>query len=229
MRLFNLEKLLLICILLGLSTPSLAINYSVTNTNDSGTGSLREAILLANASSSNDTITFTVNGTINLDTTLTVNKPNSTLTITGNGAASTILNGQNSVQVLNVNSGTTLTLEGVTITHGRASNGGGIFNAGTLTVNYSTLSSNFATTSGGGIYTTGALTVNHSTLSGNSATTNGGGILKYSNTLVVSHSTFSNNSANDGGGIFNYTYSITLPSVTTLQQLMAVAFTILEY
>ena len=54
--------------------------------------------------------------------------------------------------------------------------GGGIFNAGTLTITASTLSGNSAGTVGGGIDNAGTLTINDSTLSGNSAVRDGGGI-----------------------------------------------------
>lgn len=51
-----------------LASPALAANYQVSNTNDSGAGSLREAINQANANAGPDTITFasSVTGTINL-------------------------------------------------------------------------------------------------------------------------------------------------------------------
>jgi hypothetical protein len=103
--------------------------------------------------------------------------------------------------------------------------GGGLYNAGTLTVTGSTLSDNSATTTtngfngnvigGGGVYNVGTLTVSNSTLSGNSATGArydggvGGGIYNVG-TLTVSNSTLSSNTATDanygngfGGGIFN--------------------------
>ena len=55
---------LLLSVLLTLAGPARAANYAVTNLNDSGKGSLRQAILNANAAVGPDTITFSVSGTI---------------------------------------------------------------------------------------------------------------------------------------------------------------------
>jgi uncharacterized protein (DUF2141 family) len=52
--------LLLLASLLPPSAPANAATYTVTNTNDSGTGSLRQAILDANANPGLDTITFAI-------------------------------------------------------------------------------------------------------------------------------------------------------------------------
>ena len=99
----------------------------------------------------------------------------------------------------------TATIAGLTIADGKSdSNGGGIDNAGTLTVTNCTLSGNSAP-QGGGILSEpgGTLTVTNSTLSGNSADYFGGGILNYEGTLTVTNSTLSGNSAGEGGGIDN--------------------------
>ena len=100
-------------------------------------------------------------------------------------------------------------IDGVSIDDGRADGysgshpeqggGGGIYNAGTLTVTNSMLSGNSADDGGGGIYNSGALTVANSTLSGNSADDGGGGIYN-SGALTVANSALSANSAVYGGG-----------------------------
>src|SRR5271167_4768681 len=48
------------------ASPALATTRTVTNTNDSGAGSLRQAILDADAANTDDTIMFSVTGTITL-------------------------------------------------------------------------------------------------------------------------------------------------------------------
>jgi hypothetical protein len=80
--------------------------------------------------------------------------------------------------VLQVNSGVTATLSGLTIQNGlgefgfvfgqESFTGGGIYNGGTLTLTNSTISGNRATFDfGGGITNGGSLTLTHCTLSGN--------------------------------------------------------------
>jgi hypothetical protein len=127
------------------------------------------------------------------------------------GAGGVTLDGNNASRVLQVDAGGVLSLVHLTITHGRAptsESGGGILNAGTLTVTSSTLSANVANgslgSSGGGIHNTGTLTVSDSTLSANYATY-GGGIENYPRgTLTVSNSTLSANyTYNNGAGIGN--------------------------
>src|SRR5690348_10989530 len=72
---------------------------TVTNTNDSGPGSLRDAIAVAN---SGDTIDFSATGTITLGSTLTIAKD---LTISGPGASSLAISGNNLVRVFYASSG----------------------------------------------------------------------------------------------------------------------------
>jgi hypothetical protein len=88
-----------------------------------------------------------------------------------------------------------------------ASNGGGICNEGTLTIEDScTISGNRTGTNpgspGGGVYNTGTLTVSNSTISGNSATGGGGGVWNDSGSLTITDSAISGNGAGaTGGGI----------------------------
>ena len=185
------------------STVGAAI-FIVENTNDSGPESLRWAIDQANTTPGNDTITFTVSGTITLLTTLPPIAASTGLTIDGTGQVITV-SGNNSVQVMSVSSGAQLTLEHLTVINGRAGGGGGIFNNGTLIVSNSTFSGNSAYDyNGGGIYSFGTLIVSNSTFSNNSAYDYGGGIYSYGS-FIVSNSTFSSNSSGYyGGGIYSY-------------------------
>jgi IPTL-CTERM motif len=68
-----------------------AATFTVTNTSDSGPGSLRDAIALANAAPGTDTINFTVTGTITV--TSGVLRITSPMTIVGPGAASLAIDG----------------------------------------------------------------------------------------------------------------------------------------
>ena len=78
-------------LLLVLSTlNAVAATFTVTNTNNTGVGSLRQAVMDANAAAGADTIVFdaTFNSpqTITLTSVITINGVNDTLTITGPGA-----------------------------------------------------------------------------------------------------------------------------------------------
>ncbi len=195
---------------------------TVTITDCTDDSQLQSAV--ANAASG-DTITFGCSGDIKLTRTLTI-ATNQTLDGSGQNV---ILDGNNSVEVLLVNSGVTLTLNALTVSNGTAplgvgggidnngtvtitnstlssnsvrTEGGGIDNNGTMTITNSTLSSNSSSYTGGGIDNNGTVTITNSTLSGNSANSAGGGI-DNNGTMTIINSTLSSNSANYGGGIFN--------------------------
>ena len=156
---------------------------TVTNTNDSGPGSLRDALAIAN---DGDTITFEVSGTIALTTgELMVN---SSITISGPGADNLAVNGNAKSRVFYIAPDTAVSISGLSITNGNVpfDNGGGIYNDGTvLILDNCTISGNSAQ-GGGGIY--------------NNATAQNGSV-----TLLITNSTISGNSTSSlgGGGIFN--------------------------
>ncbi len=186
-------------------TPAHAASFTVTNLNNSGAGSLRQAIIEANAAAGADTITFSVSGTILLDSTLPHITDADGLTMDGTGKT-VIISGKHAVQVAEVDAGASLTLNNLTIADGEYTVGGGIVNnAGTLTITNSTFSGNSATNVGGGIVNNaGTLTITNSTFSGNSATNGGGGIFSSgaAGTVAITNSTFSGNSTSgQGGGI----------------------------
>ena len=145
---------------------------TVTNTNDSGSGSLRAAITSAAAG---DTINFS----LPLPTTITVSTPltiGTSLTISGPGASVLEINGGDSVGVFVIQplSGlggpVTATISGLSIKHGSSLLGGGIYNGGTLTLAGSIVTNNtVGTQTGGGIFNAGTLTLTGSTVSLNSA------------------------------------------------------------
>jgi len=190
----------------------------VTNTNDSGPGSLRNALAVAN---DGDTIDATgVSGTIVL--TSGELQINHNVTINGPGAGNLAVNGNGTFRVFK-NETSDAIISGFTITNGLTADGGGggILNLGGLTLSDSVVS-NCATSSGnsspgGGAISTFAvgyrttLTVSNCTISGNSADYGGaiGSVaLSFDNdassVVTVSNSTLSNNSATCcGGAIYN--------------------------
>lgn len=140
LRLLATTCLLLVMILTlpGLSVVG-AAGFVVSNLNDSGKGSLRQAILNANAAAGEDTITFNVSGTIVLASTLPAITDAAGLIIDGTGRSITI-SGNNVVRVMSINSGAAVLLQNLTISNGNAGspNGGAILNLGMLRVNDTT-------------------------------------------------------------------------------------------
>jgi hypothetical protein len=112
----------------------------------------------------------------------------------------TIRNG-NTAQGGGINNAGKLTLTNDTVSNNSAGNGGGICNTGTLTLTNDTISNNSAG-NGGGIYNAGTLTLSNSTLSGSSASSFGGGIFS-SGPVTLTSDTLSGNSAGGGGGIYS--------------------------
>ena len=138
------------------------------------------------------------------------------LTITGAGAAQTIIDGNGLDRVFDQNYAHFFTISGVTIRNGNALNnpgyglatvGGGIrnFGSGITTVNDSVISGNIAV-DGGGLYSTanGVIELNRTTVSGNTANRYGGGICNFTfSTVRINDSTIKDNNGGYGGGLFN--------------------------
>ena len=191
--------LLLLCPLADAAT------RTVTNTADSGPGSLRDAIA---ASASGDTIRFSASilgtphirltsGELQILVGLTIDSQGRRVLIDGNGVS----------RVFSIGGAGPVVLSSLTITNGFMSGGvgGGVLNGGTLMLTNCTVSGNYAEF-GGGMWSLGALTVNNCTFSGNRARYHGGAIYDYSTdsfppSWTANNSTFVGNSAYLGGGI----------------------------
>ncbi len=192
------------------AVPVFGTTFTVTNTNDSGPGSLRDAI--ANAAHY-DTINFSLAlpATINLDAPLELH---TRVTISGPGAAYLAISGQNNIPVLlNYTDYPGVHISGITVEFGSYPWGGCIFNGGSLTLTDTVVSrcTEF-TRFGGGVFNSGELFLIGSTVSGNAAGNNsnsgyGGGIYNTSgaNTgvVILTKSAVSGNFAStEGGGIY---------------------------
>ncbi|MEH2239058.1 Calx-beta domain-containing protein [Nostoc sp.] len=183
--------------------------YVVTNTNDSGAGSLRQAIINANNDPGIETIIFDPTGIFGDATPDTITLTSGELNVTegviiqGTGANKLTISGNNASRIFNASA--SLSIDGLNITGGNAgnNNGGGIYSTSSVTLSNSTIFGNTTNISGGGIYSS-SLTLSNSTISGNTANTYGGGI--YSSSLTLSNSTiFGNTANNNGGGIYSST------------------------
>jgi hypothetical protein len=176
---------------------------TVTNLSDHDPGSLRDAIA---TTPSGGTVTFQpgLAGTITLTTgELTITK---NLTIAGPGAEAIRVSGNHASRVFEIAATSTVAISGLTIADGEVSSGdgGGILNAGTLTVTDATISGNSASVEGGGIDNelSGTLTVTNSRISGNTANNAGG--IRNDGTLAITSSAISGNAAVGAGGIDSY-------------------------
>ena len=196
----------------GLEVRALLSNVMVTNNLDSGPGSLRQAILNAPSGSTISFANSLKGQTIALSSGPLAISQN--LSIDGPGANELSVSGSGSSQVLSVASGATVKIAGLTITDAVNTQtlGGGIANAGNLTLEGDVVSGNqdlalgFSGAEGGGIYNDGTLTVDHSQVTGNVANGNfgcsGGGIENDNGAmLTVNQSVISNNQAVTSTGI----------------------------
>lgn len=180
------------------------VTDTVTSRADDGSaGTLRYAIANAN---SGGTIRFDVTGTITLTQgTLEISKD---LTISGPGADSVTISGNHTYTVFQIDSGTTVTISGLTMQDGLGgANGGDISNYGTLTITDSTLlMSTPSNGAGGGIFNNGTLTVANSSFFGNPdfGVAGGGGGIFNQGTATITNSTFSSLGVGGyGGAIYN--------------------------
>lgn len=198
----------------ALAPAASAATFTVTNLNDAGAGSLRQALTDANGAAGADTIDFTpgLTGTITLTTgQLDVSD---SVTLTGPGATSLSVSGNNASRVFNTYNGTSVldvTISGLTITGGNAVEGAGIRNNDeNLTLDSVVISGNAAAGDGGGLWADGFnmnLTVRNSIISGNTAGDDGGGVYVedtggpalFENTRITG-----NNAAGKGGGAYLY-------------------------
>ncbi|MFI5461218.1 MAG: hypothetical protein ACHRXM_37915, partial [Isosphaerales bacterium] len=169
--------------LLALEERTLLSLFTVTNTVDSGTGSLRYEIGLANSHVGSNTINFSsivfnTPKTITLrGTQLELSNTSGTERITGPAARVTVSGGGLS-RVFQVDASVTASISGLTIARGKAGTGGGGLydDGGTTTPTFCTVSGNSAGTNGGGLLDQGGMTtLTNCIVSGNSAFNGGGG------------------------------------------------------
>jgi hypothetical protein len=207
-------------------TVNTTITLPVTNMTDShvdGELSLREALAIVSSANGNYIINVPA-GTIDLTQgILSTDDPGYNVAINGVGPGPTVVDAQGASAVMQVTSGTTSDITNFEFTGGNDPNndgygGGGIQNAGTLTLNSCTVDSNSDTDGGegGGIGNLGTLTITNSAITGNSTDGDGGAIYNDGGTLTVINSTLANNSAgyDDGGGITNVGGACTITDAT---------------
>ncbi len=191
-------------ILLGTARRSSAATITVTNTNDTGPGSLRAAITQANADPAGDTINF------NLPFPSTILLTSGDLPITNTMSITGAVNNGMSIysgtsRVFNISGPSNVSISNLRI-EGRAAGlkGGGIY-AVNSNVTLNSVSLNGCTAqNGAGIYSNGALNLINSRVLNCTATVSGGGVLTGvgAGPTLISGSVIRNCTAANGGGVF---------------------------
>jgi parallel beta-helix repeat protein len=192
-----------------------AAAFNVTNLDDAGAGSLRQAIEDANAAAGADTITFDA-GLSGGAVILTSGQLAITdsVDIQGLGAANLAVTANDASRVFYLYNNAALidvTISGLTIAGGNADVGGGIIDFDeNLTLDGVTITGNSASGDGGGLWADGfnmTLTIRDSVITGNAASDDGGGIYieDTGGPLLIQNTVISGNQAADsGGGIYFY-------------------------
>ena len=206
--------------------PSLVVTTAADTVDPlDGLTSLREAITYADTLTTDPTITFDP-GVFGSAQTIALNGTplpalSQSMTITGPAAALTI-DAQHASGVFTINAGVTAALSGLTVANGFAPFGGGITNAGNLTLTGCTLSGNSAIApfnygSGGGLYNSGTAALANCTLTGNLAGALGGAAFNRGS-LALTNCTVSGNSNtlsdSNGGAIQADSGTLTLADCT---------------
>ncbi|HZO79699.1 MAG TPA: GNAT family N-acetyltransferase [Solirubrobacteraceae bacterium] len=205
--------MLIAAVLLALpASAAAARTIRVTNTHDSGPGSLRSALAKAH---DGDTVLAPA-GTYRLKSQLFINP---SVTVIGAGSNKTILTAGDQTRVIDTtNSSATVTLERLAVTHGKAEAGGGIENIANLKLTHVAVTDNVAAggqsaNTGGGIVNSGLLEITHSEISDNRTATGtaqgqgagiadgvGGGSINISNSSITGNVAQGNGAI--GGAIF---------------------------
>lgn len=181
MHLLQKLPVILSLLLVAWGAPALAATYTVTNTSDSGPGSLRQAMLDARATGADDEIVFApaTNGTpIVLASPLpNLQASGGGLTVTGNGAAQTVISGDGQYRILTTEAQDPirLTLQALTLRGGSVGSGergGAVRFVGTgsssLTIDSVEFTDNRASI-GGALASSAPVVIRNSTFQGNYA------------------------------------------------------------
>ncbi|HYW72478.1 MAG TPA: choice-of-anchor Q domain-containing protein [Pyrinomonadaceae bacterium] len=204
-----------------------AQNFIVTNTSDSGAGSLRQAVTDANAASGTPSIWTNIpagdpgcsGGSCTITLTTGELVISHAMSVQGPGANLLTISGNNNSRIFNLQTGVTCTINNLTLSNGNAPGtpGGGAIlnNGGTLSVLNSAIANNSASGSGGLYMVSGVTNISGCLFRNNTASGSVGGMAVRGGTATISNSTFSgNSSALLGGALLVDNGSATLTNVT---------------
>ncbi|MGI9106685.1 MAG: FG-GAP-like repeat-containing protein, partial [Pyrinomonadaceae bacterium] len=196
----------------------------VTNTNDSGAGSLRQAILNANAATGVQSINFNLpSGTQTITLQSQIDVTTDGVNIFGDNSNGSLLeiSGGGTTRLFSFAAGISCSINGLTLRDGVAAFGGkgGAILMGlgtTLGLDRVVVTGNQAGTDGGAVETGGGnLTITNSTLSGNSTGSFNGGAIHGGGQIDIINSTLSGNTSGlRGGAIHHDTGTLTISNST---------------
>ncbi len=187
-------------------------NIAVTNLNDAGAGSLRQALIDLNVLDAQQNPANTIDlanapaGAIALMTALPEIQRNVEIIGKGQNVTSVVRsnNANRLFRVFLVGTDRTVTIRDMTISNGRSAFGAGVYNSGTLALNRVTISGNQVTAGpglGGGVYSHGpSLTITNSRITGNSTSNLGGGVYIDGGTSRIQNTDITANRADGRGG-----------------------------
>ena len=184
-----------------------AATFTVTNLNDAGAGSLRDAIGEANAAAGTDTVQFQagVAGVIPLSSEIVVSD---TVHVAGPGVGTIKVDGNLATRLFKVQraggNAITATLSGMTLSNGHAPDeGGAIWASGdNVSVAGCIFDGNIANTRGGAIFVANAnLSIDASGLWNSETGSTGGAILFSAGDLSITRSLIMDNASQFGGGL----------------------------
>jgi predicted outer membrane repeat protein len=184
-----------------------AATFTVTNLNDAGAGSLRDAIGQANAAAGADTVQFQAGlaGTIPLASDIAITD---TLHVAGSGVGTIRVDGNLGTRLFKVQrsggNAITATFSGMTLANGHAPDEGGAIwaNGDNVVVAGCILDSNIANTRGGAIFAANAnLSIDASGIWNSETGSTGGAILFSAGDLSITRSLIMDNASEFGGGL----------------------------
>ncbi len=184
-----------------------AATFTVTNLNDAGAGSLRDAIGQANAASGADTVQFQagLTGTIALASEISITD---TLDLAGPGASRIRIDGNLTTRLFKVQhaggSAITATFSGLTLANGHAPDEGGAIwaTSDNVVVAGCILDGNIANARGGAIFVASAnLSIDASGIWNSQTGSTGGAILFSAGDLSITRSLIMDNASQFGGGL----------------------------
>ncbi|MEQ6292126.1 choice-of-anchor Q domain-containing protein [Vogesella sp. GCM10023246] len=205
---------LLCCLIAPLvwgNEPPQPLLHRVLNVQDSGPGSLRQAILDSRQQPGSHLVRFELE-TLAAPATITLRSPlpvlHGELTLQGQQpsqlwqSGGIIISGAKRFRLLEVAADGKVAITDLTLADGQAPAGAAILSSGQLRVNGVSFLQNHASEDGGAILqTAGRSHIINSTFYRNGAARHGGGIAQSGGELVVGNSTFADNAAQTGGAL----------------------------